>query len=313
LSERTNTEKRNGIAPERAARLMRQATIAAVSVAGVLVAVKVVAWLATDSVSLLSSLVDSVMDVLASTVNLLAVRHALHPADREHRFGHGKAEPLAGLGQAAFIAGSGVFLVFEAAGRFINPRPIEQGAFGISVMVFSIVLTIALVTFQRSVARRTGSTAISADSVHYASDVMVNAGVIGSLILVTTLDWQLADPIVAICVALLIMYAAAKIAFTSLHQLMDREFPDEERARIVAIVNRHPDVVDCHDLRTRRSGLDAFIQLHIEMDGALNLMRAHEVCDAVEEEIMAEFPNAEVIIHADPAGLHENMPKFARR
>ena len=292
---------------------MRQATVAAVSVASVLIAVKVVAWLATDSVSLLSSLVDSIMDVLASTINLLAVRHALHPADREHRFGHGKAEPLAGLGQATFVAGSGVFLIVEAVGRFIHPRAIEQGAFGIGVMVFSIVATLALVTFQRSVVRRTGSTAISADSVHYTSDVLVNAGVIGSLILATVLDWHLADPIVALCVAGVIIWAAVKIAFTSLHQLMDREFPDDERAQIMAIVNGHPEVADCHDLRTRRSGLDSFIQLHIEMDGDMKLSRAHEVCDAVEEEIMAAFPNAEVIIHADPAGLEESMPKFARR
>lgn len=302
-----------GPGAERARRLMHRATNLAVAVALVLIAAKVAAWLATDSVSLLSSLVDSVMDVLASLINLIAVRQALQPPDREHRFGHGKAEPLAGLGQSLFIVGSGIFLVVEAISRIVDPEPIEQGPVGIGVMIFAILLTIGLVTYQRHVARLTGSTAIKADSLHYASDVLVNIGVIVALVLAITLGWTLADPIIAIAIAGFIIHAAVRIALNAFNQLMDREFPDEERERIKSIVMGHPEVRDCHDLRTRRSGLDSFIQVHVEMDRSLTLLRAHEISDEVEARILEAFPHSEVIIHADPDGIEEPMPSFARR
>ena len=156
--------------------LMRRAAAAAVTVALILVALKFGAWVMTGSVSLLSSLADSTMDALASIINLLAVRHALQPADSEHRFGHGKAEPLAGLGQAAFITGTGVYLIYEAITRLLNPKEIEHGFIGLSVMVFSIIITLVLVTYQRYVVRKTGSLAIRADSFHYATDILVTAG-----------------------------------------------------------------------------------------------------------------------------------------
>ena len=162
---------------QESARLMRLATYASVSVASVLIVAKVIAWVMTDSMSLLSTLVDSFLDVLASLVNLYAVKHALEPADAEHRFGHGKAEPLAGLAQAAFIGGSSVFLLLQATERMINPRPIANLETGIGVMGFAIVLTLALVIFQRYVVKKTGSVAISADSLHYQSDLLVNVGV----------------------------------------------------------------------------------------------------------------------------------------
>ena len=175
-----------------------------------MIAAKLGAWLVTDSVSLLSSLADSVMDVLASLINLFAVRHALQPADREHRFGHGKAEPLAGLGQALFITASGIFLIVEAVGRIIEPEPIERAPVGIGVMVFAIVVTTALVAYQRRVVRLTGSTAIKADSLHYASDILTNIGVIAALALALTLGWGLADPIIAIVIAGVIIHAAVR-------------------------------------------------------------------------------------------------------
>ena len=291
-------------------RLMRRATSAAVSVALLLIAVKLAAWLITDSVSLLSSLADSVMDALASLVNLLAVRHALQPADPEHRFGHGKAEPLAGLGQAAFICASGIYLIFEAVGRLIEPRDIVHGELGLSVMVFSIAVTAALVAYQRAVVRRTDSLAIRADSVHYATDILVNGGVIVSLLLVMFLDWRAADPIVALLIAGFIIFSAGRIARSSLNHLMDRELPDTERERIKKIALNHPAVIDCHDLKTRAAGLNSFIQLHISMDGGLTLDAAHEISDAVEAAILAAFPNAEVIIHADPEGVLEARQEF---
>ena len=277
---------------------MRRATNFAVAAAALMIAAKLGAWLVTDSVSLLSSLADSVMDVLASLINLFAVRQALQPADREHRFGHGKAEPLAGLGQALFITASGIFLIVEAVGRIIEPEPIERAPVGIGVMVFAIVVTTALVAYQRRVVRLTGSTAIKADSLHYASDILTNIGVIAALALALTLGWGLADPIIAIVIAGVIIHAAVRVGRSSIEQLMDRELPEEDRARIRQIVLEHPEVLDCHDLRTRRSGIDSFIQVHVEMDRSLTLLRAHEISDDVEARIREAFPHAEVLIHA---------------
>ena len=301
------------IEPERARRLMRRATNFAVAAAALMIAAKLGAWLVTDSVSLLSSLADSVMDVLASLINLFAVRHALQPADREHRFGHGKAEPLAGLGQALFITASAIFLIVEAVGRIMEPEPIARAPVGIGVMVFAIVVTTALVTYQRRVVRLTGSTAIRADALHYASDILMNVGVIAALALATTVGWGLADPIIAMAIAGVIIHAALRVAWSSIQQLMDHELPEKDRERIRRIVLEHPEVLDCHDLRTRRSGLDSFIQVHVEMDRSLTLLRAHEISDDVEARIRESFPHAEVLIHADPEGIEEPMPSFARR
>lgn len=285
--------------------LMRWATYAAVATAFVLMSVKLTAWLMTDSVAMLSSLMDSMLDGLASLINLFAVRQALQPADAEHRFGHGKAEPLAGLAQAAFVGGSAIFLVIEAIGRLIEPVAIKQGAVGIAVMGISIAVTIALVAFQRFVIRRTRSVAISADSLHYAGDVLINASVIVSLLLSIYLGWTLADPIIGLGIALFLMRSAWVIARDSLDLLMDREFEPEDRQKILDIARGHPRVYDVHDLRTRSSGLQQFIQLHLELDRHFTLLKAHAIADQVESRIREAFPNAEVIIHQDPAGLRE--------
>jgi ferrous-iron efflux pump FieF len=290
--------------------LVRLATYASVVTALVLIFAKVVAYLLTDSVSLLSTLLDSLLDVAASLLNLLAVRHALTPADREHRFGHGKAEPLAGLGQATFITGSAIFLLFEAGQRFIDPRPLHNTTVGIAVMVFSIVATVALVAFQRHVIRRTGSVAIRADSLHYVGDVMVNGSVILALVLTAQLGWSSIDAIFGLGIAFYIVFTAWQIARASFDMLMDRELPDADRRRIREIALAHPQVTALHDLRTRAAGPNVFIQLHLEMDGRLSLFDAHAVADAVEVEVMQAFPGAEVIIHQDPAGIREERPKF---
>ena len=301
------------IDPERARLLMRRATNLAVAAAALMIVGKLGAWLATDSVSILSSLADSVMDVLASLINLYAVRQALQPPDREHRFGHGKAEPLAGLGQALFISASAIFLIVEAVGGILEPEPIARAPVGIGVMVFAIIVTTALVTYQRGVVRLTGSTAIRADALHYASDILMNIGVIAALALAMTVGWGLADPIIALVIAAVIIHAAVRVARNAIQQLMDREFPEQDRERIRQIVLEHPDVRNCHDLRTRRSGIDSFIQVHVEMDSSLTLLRAHEISDDAEARIRKVFPHAEVLIHADPEGIEEPMPSFARR
>ena len=297
----------------RADRLRRLATYASVSVAGLLIAAKFAAWLETGSVALLSSLVDSLLDAVASLVNLIAVRHAMSPADREHRFGHGKAEPLAVLGQSAFIIGSAMLLLAEAVRRLIWPVPVENPPAGIAVMVLSIVVTIALVLYQRHVVRRTGSIAITADELHYRGDLVVNVSVIIALALGPILGLPILDPLFGAGIGIWILYSAARLVRLSLVQLMDRELPDDERERIREIAQSHPDVVAAHDLRTRIAGPTAFIQIHIEMDGTLSLLRAHEISDEVEAQLRAAYPHAEVMIHQDPEGIEEPRSNFPRR
>ena len=292
------------------ARLMRLATYASVATAAVLICVKLSAWLYTDSISLLSTLIDSVLDALASIINLLAVRHALMPADREHRFGHGKAEPLAALGQATFISGSALFLVFEAGHRLFTPTPLAHTGFGIGVMVFAIVATFLLTRFQAYVVRKTGSIAIQADSLHYLGDLLVNASVIVALLLVSQMGWIWADAIFGLGIAAYILFNAWRIARGAYDMLMDRELPDEERQQIKEIVQAHPAVIGMHDLRTRASGRDTFIQIHLELDGEMTLLRSHEIADEVEAELQAAFPGAEVIIHQDPHGVEEPVARF---
>ncbi len=299
----SSTQKSNSatphLSPEESARWMKIATYASASVACVLIAVKLVAWLWTDSVSLLATLIDSCLDAVASLITLLAVRHALVPADDEHRFGHGKAEALAGLAQSMFITGSALFLFLEASARFFHPQTIEGSHMGIAVMIFSIIVTLGLVILQRYVVRKTGSTAIAADSLHYKSDLFMNASVILALVL-AVYGWQGFDAVFGIGIAFYILYSAYEIIQHAMHDLMDHELSSDERKHIRELVSQHPQAHGMHDLRTRKSGTTVFIQLHLELDDALTLLDAHTISDQVEASLMAVYPNAEIIIHEDP-------------
>lgn len=291
---------------------MRLASYASVAVAVTLILGKLVAWILTDSVALLGSLIDSALDAGASLVNLLAIRHALTPADREHRFGHGKAEALAGLAQAAFVMGSAAFLVLEAAGRLRRPQPIEAGEIGIAVIAVSIVLTLLLVLFQHYVIRRTDSVAIRGDSLHYRGDLLMNLAVIAALVLSSQYGWLIADPLFGFAVGAYLVYGAWSIFRGARDHLMDRELPDEVRQQIREIAGAHPKVLSLHDLRTRSSGINTFIQLHLELDPDMSLIEAHDVSDEVEAMIRAVFTDAEVIIHQDPYGVEEERVSFPR-
>jgi ferrous-iron efflux pump FieF len=292
------------------ARLMRLASVASVGSALLLIALKFAAFLQTGSVSLLSTLFDSALDAAASIVNLIAVRQSLIPADAEHRFGHGKAEPLAGLVQVAFILGSSVVLVTEVVDRFTDPQPISQPEIGIAVMIASLIVTGLLVLLQRHVVRRTGSIAIKSDQVHYATDFLVNASVIVALVLSARLGWLWIDPAIGLAIAIFIAAAALRVGKEAFDMLMDREMEEAERTRIKDIVRAHPEVLNLHDLRTRAAGRDKFIQFHLELEGSLSLIDAHRISDAVEADVRAAFPGAEVIIHEDPAGVVEQRATF---
>lgn len=293
-----------------AGRLRKRAIWAALALAGLLIGLKFLAWLVTGSVALLSSLLDSLLDIAAALVNLIAVSHALSPADREHRFGHGKAEPLAVLGQSAFIAGSAMLLLAEAVRRLIVPAPVENPPVGIAVMAFAIVATAALVAYQRSVVRRTGSLAVTADELHYRGDLFLNGSVILALVFGGLLGIPFLDAAFGAAIGLWIVWSAVKLTRLSLTQLMDRELPDAERAQIRAIAEAHPEVSAVHDLRTRAAGPTAFIQLHLEMPGTLSLFRAHEIADEVEAGLRRAYPHAEILIHEDPAGIEEPRAQF---
>jgi ferrous-iron efflux pump FieF len=297
-------------AKQAAGALMRRATYASITVACAMILVKLVAWLLTGSVSLLSSLLDSLLDAASSLVNLVAVHQALVPADREHRFGHGKAEPLASLGQAAFIAGSAVLLLIQALQHLLTAQPVSNAGLGIGVMIFAIAVTFALVAYQRHVVRRTGSLVVSADEFHYRTDLVLNGSVILSLVGTWLLGWVYLDPLFGAGIGFWIIYGAWGVAKKAMVQLMDRELPDSDRARIRAIALAHSQVKSVHDLRTRASGPDAFIQIHVEMDGNLTLSEAHRISDTVEAEILAAFPRAEVMIHQDPEGIEEPRRSF---
>lgn len=290
--------------------LKRLAARAAVAVACVLILAKAGAWVLTGSVSLLSTLIDSLLDAAASTVNLLAIRHAAQPADNEHRFGHGKAEPLAGLAQAAFVSGSAAFLVFQSMERLFHPVRIENSDVGIAVMVFSMAMTLGLVLFQRFVVDKTNSVAISADALHYRSDLLVNTAVIVALIVAAKFGLLIADPILALMVAVYILISAKDIFLSSYNMLMDRELPDADRERIREIALRNPRVISVHDLRTRSAGTRSFIQFHLELNGDLTLREAHSIADSVMEMIEEAFPNADVLIHEDPHGVQERRAVF---
>jgi ferrous-iron efflux pump FieF len=291
--------------------LMKRATYASVAVVATLLLAKTAAWLVTDSVSVLSSLLDSLLDAAASLINLFAVRTALTPADREHRFGHGKAEPLAGLAQSAFIAGSSVLLVLEAVRRIATPQAVVHGEIGVVVMILSIVVTMALVAYQRHVIRITQSVAIDADSLHYQSDLLLNGSVILSLALSMWLGWASLDPLFALGIAAYLLRTSWVVGQKALDRLMDRELPDPDRVRIRAIALARPEVRTVTDLRSRSSGPDLFIQLNLEMEGTMSLLRSHEVAVAVERDITAVYPNAEVMIHQDPAGIEHPRKSFA--
>lgn len=293
-------------------RLMRAATYAAVGTACLLIVVKAGAWMATGSLSLLASLVDSSLDAAASLVNLMAVRHALQPADSDHRFGHGKAESVAGLAQAAFIGGSAVFLALEAAHRVVSPAAVMREGVGIAVMLFAMAATALLVAFQRYVVRETQSLAIGADSAHYTGDILVNGSVIVAFLLNRLFGWGWADGVFACGIAIYLAYNAWSIGVSAFNQLMDKEMPEEERARIIAIALAESGALALHDLRTRMSGPNAFIQLHLEVDGAMRLVDAHDIAQRVEDSLSAAFDGAEVIVHLDPIGIVEPDGSTAR-
>ncbi|MEZ5647486.1 MAG: cation diffusion facilitator family transporter [Alphaproteobacteria bacterium] len=299
-----------------ALRWVRWASYASVGVAVVLILAKLTAFLATDSVSVLSTLIDSLLDAFASVIILLAVRTASMPPDAEHRFGHGKAEPLGALAQALFVSGSAVLLFIEAGHRLLtSPQTVTQVPLGIAVMVLSLVLTGCLILFQRFVIRRSGSIAIGADALHYRTDFLVNGAVILALWFGQQHSLAFVDPLIAFGIGSYILYSAWHIGRGALDMLMDREIPDPDKAKIIDLAFSYPEVAALHDLRTRRAGPNAFVQMHIELDGTMPLSEAHRIADGIEKKIRTAFPGIDVLVHQDtlfPLGRSRRVDRINR-
>jgi ferrous-iron efflux pump FieF len=284
------------------ARLTTRAALASVAVACFLLGLKAYAAWATGSVAMLGSLADTGLDVIASCVTLFGVRVAAMPADRDHRFGHGKAESLAALVQVGIIGVSALGIGWRAVERLIHRETTANAEYGIAVSVIAIVATLGLILFQRSVIRRTGSVAIRTDSVHYSSDLLLNLSVIVALALDQYAGFSGVDPVFGILIALWLFYGAWRASAHAVDQLMDKEWPEERRQAFIAVAARHPAGKGIHDLRTRTSGANEFAQFHIWLDPAMNVVAAHDVVDEIEAELLREFPGIEVIIHVDPEG-----------
>ncbi len=292
---------------EEYARLLRRATSAALATALTLAVSKAIAWWLSGSVSLLGGLTDSLLDGVASLLNLLAVRYALHPADADHRFGHGKAEAMAGLGQSVFICISALIVGSQGIERLLHPEPLGAPLAGVLVMLLSLAMTAALLTYQRHVIRKTGSTAIRADSLHYRSDLLLNSSILLALVL-SWLGLAHADALFGIGIAFYILWSALTIAREASAVLMDSSLPASITREMAGLATAVPDVLGCHDLRTRVSGNQWFVQIHIDLPDNMPLSLAHENCERVSRAITRAYPHAEVLVHADPAGLRALRP-----
>lgn len=295
----------HGLAPAQSAALTRRVTLYSVATATVLVAIKFVSWWASGSVAMLASMADSGLDLVASLTTFYAVRFAATPPDAEHRFGHGKAEGFASLVQAGLVFASAALIGREAVGDLVHPRPIEQGLWAVAVMAVSIVLTTLLLMAQARVLRQTSSVAVSGDRAHYAADLASNVLALLGIAAGTWLGIHSFDALAALAIAVLLLWGAVGVFREAGGQLMDHELPDEVRARIVELMTEDRRLTHVHQLRTRASGPYVHIQMHVDLDPQLTLEAAHQVIVAAEKRVLAAFPSADIIIHADPRGRAE--------
>ncbi|MCT8536700.1 cation diffusion facilitator family transporter [Glaesserella parasuis] len=281
---------------------VKRAANFSVIVAATLIIAKAFAWWQTGSMAILAAMTDSLVDLFASLTNMLVLRFALQPADDDHTFGHGKAESLAALAQSAFITGSATFLLLQGIQRLTEPQLVQSSELGIAISLFSIVLTAALVLYQKKVVKLTQSPAIEADSLHYQTDLYMNAAILVAMIL-NIYGVIYADALFAIGIALYILFNAAKMCWEAVQSLLDKALPQEEVDQIWAIALQHPRIIGIHDVKTRRAGAIRFIQLHLELDDHLPLVVAHDITDSLEQKILAVFPHSEVIIHQEPTTI----------
>ncbi len=287
-------------------RLRRLAANTSFVMALILVGIKLAAWMLTGSMALLAAAVDGVLDVCTSAVTFIGVRYAGRPEDHNHRYGHGKGETLAAFLQALLLAGAGCVLIYQAGAKLLHPTPLEALQAGIVMTVGSLAAVACLVALQSWVINRTRSAAIIADRQHYVADIVVNIGVLASLGITWLTGWHRVDPAIGLSLSLYLIWCAAGIIRNALHVLLDEELPRDERALIKAAVRSCKGVVDLHDLRTRNASDRRFIEFHLEMDGDITVRAGHDICEAATDAVLALYGgNAEVLVHAEPAGIDD--------
>ncbi len=291
---------------EQADKLKNIAAISSISIATTLCLLKIFAAWLTDSLAILSSMIDSLSDIFGSLITLIAIRYAAKPASHQHRYGYGKAEALSALTQSAFIAGSGLFVLYDGIHRFITPHSLLDTDIGLGIMFISIIATIILIIFQRHVAQKTGSQAILADSAHYLVDILTNGAIIISLFAIKFCNAIWIDPLTATIISLYLLYNAYTLACDAIGLLLDRELSEEIRNKICDIVLSNPFVCGIHDLRTHDLGGCYMFEFHLELNGNLTLCQAHEYSNIVTDKLKETYPNAQIIIHQDPSGIYED-------
>jgi len=287
-------------------KLKHRAATASIALALLLSGLKLFATIASGSLAVFSSMIDSVSDVLGSAITFVAIKYSTRPATDHHRYGYGKAEAVSALVQAFFVAGSGLFVLYDAFMRFFHPRVLEETPLAIAIMVFSLVATLVLIAYQKHVAKLTQSQAINADSAHYVVDILTNASIILSLTVVKFFEIYWFDTLTALIIAIYLLYNAYQLVMEAFDVLLDRELSDDIRQNINNIISRHEFVKGFHDVRTHSLGNEYMIEIHLELDGRLSLYEAHQLSDQVEFAIIKEYPNAQVIIHQDPSGVAED-------
>ncbi|MBY6219184.1 cation diffusion facilitator family transporter [Qipengyuania aquimaris] len=281
--------------------------MASITVAVILVLLKAWASWRTGSTAMLGSLADSALDLIASIATLTGVWIASMPADEDHRFGHGKAEALAAIVQVMLITISAFGIAVRAITQLVEGSAVKAAEEGIAVSVFAIVLTFALLGWQRYVMNRTRSLAIQTDHLHYKSDLFLNLAVIAALVIDQMLGVTGADPLFGLAIAAWLGWGAYSAARDAVDDLMDREWPEEKRLAFVEAAARHPELSNLHDLRTRTSGNRDFVQFHVDLPGEMTVEEAHDIIERVEEDLRGRFPGMELLIHIDPVG-HVDEP-----
>jgi len=287
--------------------LRRLASAIALGAAVALIVAKLWGWMATDSVALLTSAADAVVDVLAATATFFGVRFAQHPADSEHRFGHGKGEALAAFTQAILLASTATVLAAQSVWRLIYPQQLSAITLGIWIAVGGLAISSLLAVMQTWVVRRTGSTAIAADRAHYLMDAGLNGAVLIALALTSVTGWERADPAAALVIAAYMIAGARRVAETASRQLLDHELPHEQRERIKAAAVASLGIRGVHDLRTRDAGDRVFVEFHLEVDGHVSVDEGHRMVDAAERAVAGLFAKeTEVIGHLEPTGIEDD-------
>ena len=290
--------------------LVRSASIASLLVASTLIVLKYYGWVTTNSVSLLGSLADSLIDFLASVFVFVAISYSILPADAKHRFGYGKSEGLAAFVQSLLIGISGIYVCFEAIKRLLNPSQINQPSTAIWIILVSIVLTLALVMYQKYVVKKSKSIAIESDRYHYLTDTYINLSVLFSIAITGWTQFVFIDALVGLLISGVILYTSVTLLKKSFKILLDQEIQSDDRDRIREIALDHPKVLGFHDLRTRDTGREYIIQFHLELDPNMSLLESHEITDEVTDNILKLYPDSELIIHTDPLGIDEERDPF---